>query len=169
MSDPEILHLSYKESPPDSEYKWLRVHVVIRVYDEYDLIVCDGYSEEWSKSYLYEVDDPEEIDLHFLHCKHKFEPIEGSDLSKLVTIVTDPKYDISNKKRSGWSLNPFSFLKKARKPGVYFYTEYVEDNPVTRGALQLLEELKDKKENTSRFVPFSTISRSLLALNTFWD
>jgi hypothetical protein len=168
MSDPKILHLSYRESPPDSEYKWLYVNVVFEVDNEHDVAVCDGYSEEWSRSFLYEVENPEKIHRHFLHCKHKFKPIEGTELSELETIY-DPEYDISDKKRSGWSYNQFNILVKAKKPGVYFFREYVEDNAITRGALQLLEELKDKGRNGSRFVPFSTLSRSLLVLNTFWD
>lgn len=164
-----ILHVSSKESPKDNEVPWLYINVVFKVEDEHDIIVCDGYSDTWTKNYLYEVENPEQIDLHYQHTTHKFVPIKNSDsLTKMVSTV-DPKYDISDTKRSGWSYNSYCFLQKAKKPNVYFYRDYVEDNLVTRAALQLIQDLKDNKESTSRFVEFSTFSRSLLTLNTFWD
>jgi hypothetical protein len=167
--DPEILHISAREAPKDSEYRWLEVNIVFKVYAEDDTAVCEGYSDEWSRSRIYEVESPKQIDEYYLNTTHKFEEIEGTELSKLVSVCTDPKYDISDKERKGWSYNHFCILQRTKKPGVYRYREFVEDNAVTRAALQLLQELKDKGENTSRFVPFSTLSRSLLVLNTFWD
>ncbi|MGA1048317.1 MAG: hypothetical protein ACO3UU_09915 [Minisyncoccia bacterium] len=150
--DPEILHISAREAPKDSEYRWLEVNIVFKVYAEDDTAVCEGYSDEWSHSRIYEVESPKQIDEYYLN-----------------TFNIDLLSIGSDKERKGWSYNHFCFLQRTKKPGVYRYREFVEDNAVTRAALQLLQELKDKGENTSRFVPFSTLSRSLLVLNTFWD
>jgi len=165
----KILHLSYREAPPDNEYRWLRVNLVFRVFDEHDASVCESRAEEWSKNLFYEVEDPEEIHNHFLHTKHKFEKIEGSDLSKLVSVCTDPKFDISNKKRSGLSLNPFYTLQYIKKFNVFVYRDFVEDNPVTKAALCMLETLRNGGKVSSRFVSISTLIRCIDTLNTFWD
>lgn len=166
---PQILHLSTRESPPDREYRWLYVNLVFRVTDEHDFLSCKGRSEEWCRTYLYEVDNEQEIHNHFLHTKHRFEKIEGSELSKLVSFTTEPEYDISDKKRSGLALNPFYHLQYIEKFNVFVFKEYVEDNFVTRAALSMLNDLKDNKETASRFVPFSTFIRCVDTLNNFWD
>jgi hypothetical protein len=167
--NPQILHLSYRESPSDSEYKWLKVNIVFRVFDEHDRMRCDADASDWTKTYLWEVENPEAIHLHFLHTKMKWlEPDEEGN-SQLGEFVTNPKYDISHLKRSGWQTNFEQLLTKTKKFDAYRYHEYVEDNLVTRGALKLLEELKENGSNGSRFVPFSTLIRSLRVLNLFWD
>ncbi len=168
-SNPEILHLSYRESGSDSEYKWLRVNVVFRVFDEHDLIVCDAESSQWTQTTLWEVDDPQKIDFYYMHTRMKWsEPDENGD-STLNEWITDPKYDISELKRVGWQSNLDHFLTKLEKFNAYRYSDYVEDNPITRGALLMLENLKNGAKNPSRFIEFSTLIRSLRVLNTFWD
>jgi hypothetical protein len=165
----KILHLSYRESAFDNEYKWLYVNLVFKVTDEYDIIVCNSRAEEWSKTAIYEVEDTKQIDEHFLHIKHTFKKIEGSDLSELVSVCTDPKYDISDKQRRGFALNSFHILNYIEKFDVFVYKDYVEDNPVTRAALSMLEGLKNGESPGSRFVSFSTFIRCIDTLNTFWD
>jgi hypothetical protein len=166
---PEILHISYRESCPDNEYKWLYVVVTFKVFDEFDSNLCDGYCSEYQRNILYEVEDVKDIHRHYLSTEFKFKNIKDSEMTELVSVQTDPEHDISQKIKRGWTNNPFQILNKAKKPGVYFYRGYVEDNAVTRGALQLLQELKNKGSNNSRFVSLSTINRSLMALDTFWD
>jgi hypothetical protein len=165
----EILHISSRESSADSEYSWLRVNLVFRVTDDHDILACKARSEEWSKTTIYEVEDPEQIHNHFLHTQHKFEKIPGSDLSKLISFSTDPEYDISDRKRSGWAFNSFYVLQYIDKFDVFVYRDYVEDNSVTRAALSMLEDLKETGTSTSRFVPFSTLTRCIDTLNNFWD
>lgn len=167
--DPQILHLSYRECRPDSEYKWLKVNVVFRVFDEHDINVCDGEASEHTKTYLWEVDDPEKIHLHFAHTRMLWSEGDENGFSRLTEWVTEPEHDISDTKREGWQSNFNRLLIKIEKFNVYRYYDYVEDNPVTRGALQLLEDLKRDGKNGSRFVPSSTLLRSLRVLNIFWD
>lgn len=167
--NPEILHLSYRSNGEDSEYKWLRVNVVFRVFEEHDRITCDVESSEWMRSTLWEIDDPEKIDLHFMHTKMKWVKAGETGLSRLERWVTDPEYDISSTKRTGWQSNPSRLLTKLEKFDVYRYSDYVEDNPVTRGAISILEELRTGCYDKSRFVAFSALIRSLRVLNTFWD
>ena len=166
---PQILHLSYRESGSDSEYKWLRVNVVFKVFDEHEKIRCDAEASDWIKTSLWEVDNPEKITLHFSHTDIKWSTGDGKKYSTLKEWITDPEYDISNTKRMGWQTNFDQFLTKIEKFDVYRYHDYVEDNPATRGALQMLEDLKQDGKNTSRFVDFSLLIRSLKVLNTFWD
>ena len=167
--DIEILHLSYRESSPYNDYRWLRVNVVFRVYDKHDIIVCDSESSEYTKTSLWEVEDPEKIRLHFTHTRMEWSEVDENGLSKLTEWITDPEYDISDTKREGWQSNLDQLLIKIDKFNAYRYHDFVEDNPVTRGALQMLEDLKRDGKNGSRFVPFSTLIRSLRVLNTFWD
>lgn len=167
--NPQILHLSYRESPSDSEYKWLKVNVVFRVFDEYEKGNCDADASDWTRTYLWEVEDPETIHLHFVNTKMEWSEADEKGLTTLRDFVTDPQYDISHLKRSGWQTNFDQLLTKIEKFDVYRYYDYVEDNPVTRGALKLLEELKENGSNGSRFVPFSTLIRSLRVLHFFWD
>ena len=167
--NPQILHLSYRESPSDSEYKWLKVNVVFRVFDEHDRMRCDAEASDWTKTYLWEVGDPEAIRLHFVNTKMEWTETGKEGPARLKGFVTDPQYDISRLKRSGWQTNFDQFLTKIEKFDAYRYYDYVEDNSVTRGALNLLEELKENGTNGSRFVTFSTLIRSLRVLNLFWD
>lgn len=167
--DPQILHLSYRESTSDSEYKWLRVNIVFKVLDEHDKIVCDAESSEWTKTSLWEVEDPEKIYLHFLNTRMKWSEPDENGTTTLEKWITEPEYDISDKKRNGWESNFDQLLTKIDKFDVYRYHDYVEDNPATRGALKMLEDLKQEGKNTSRFVDFSMLIRSLRVLNTFWD
>ena len=166
---PQILHLSARESRPDNEYRWLYVNIVFRVTDEHDTIACQGRADEWVKTLIYEVDDPSEIDNHYLNTKHSFEEIPGTSLSKLVSACTDPEYDISSKMRSGLSMNHHNTLRYIEKFNVFVFRDYVEDNFVTRAALSMLEDVKNGKQTTSRFVPFSTFIRCVDTLHTFWD
>ena len=168
-NDPKILHLSFRESDPDNEYRWLYVNIVFKVFAEEDIAVCNNYSDRWVKNTLFEVESSEEVDLHYQHTTYKFIPLSESSQLSTMESFTDPEYDILDKKRTGWSYNFDEFLSKAKKPNTYFYREYVEDNVVTRAALHLLQEMKDGKESGSRFVPFSALHRSLKVLNTFWD
>ena len=92
--DPRILHLSYRESPSDSEYKWLKVNIVFRVFDEYEKGNCDADASDWTKTYLWEVEDPETINLHFVNTKMEWTEADEEGLSKLKDFVTDPQYDI---------------------------------------------------------------------------
>lgn len=167
--NPQILHLSYRESSSDSEYKWLKVNIVFKVFDEHERYSCDAEASDWTKTYLWEVEDPEAIHLHFSHTKMEWTETSEGRLSRLKDFVTDPKYDISHLKRSGWQTNFDQLLTKVEKFDVYRYYDYVEDNPVTRGALKVLEELKENGTNGSRFVAFSTLIRSLRVLHLFWD
>lgn len=168
--NPQILHISYRENPSDSEYRWLKVNIVFRVFDEHEKIRCDLDSSDYVKTYLYEVENPEKITLHFAHTEMEWLETEGKgDLLQLKAFVTDPEHDISHLKRGGWQINPHQFLRKIEKFNVYRYNDYIEDNPVTRGALELLENLKENGSNGSRFVSFSTLIRSLMALDLFWD
>lgn len=167
--NPEILHLSYRESGPDSEYKWLRVNVVFKVFDEHDRITCDCESSEYTATSLWEVEDPEAINLHFMHTRMKWSKPDKSGGSRLEKWVTDPAYDISDRRRTGWQSNFDQFITKVEKFDAYRYSDYVEDNPATRGALSILEQLKTGDYDQSRFVPFSALIRSLRVLNTFWD
>ena len=166
---PQILHLSARESKPDNEYKWLYVNLVFKVADEYDVISCQTRVKEWSKTTIYEVDDEEDIHNHYLHTSTTFQKVEGDNFSRLVSFNTDPKYDISDKKRTGLALNPFNMLQYIEKFDVFVFREYVEDNVVTRAALSLLENVKENAELTSRFVPFSTFIRCVDTLFNFWD
>jgi hypothetical protein len=166
---PQILHLSYRESKPDSEYKWLYVNLVFRVTDEFDIIACKGKAEEWSKTTLYEVEDAEKIHNHYLHTRMKFEDVENSEHKVLRSFITEPEFDISDRKRTGLALNPFYVLQYIEKFDVFTYKEYVEDNFVTRAALSMLTDLEGGKPTNSRFVPFSTLTRCIDTLNTFWD
>jgi len=167
--NPQILHLSYRESSSDSEYKWLKVNIVFKVFDEHERFSCDAEASEYTKTYLWEVEDPEVIHLHFLNTKMEWSEADEKGLTTLKDFVTDPQYDIAHLKRSGWQSNFDQLLTKIEKFDVYRYHDYVEDNPATRGALKLLEELKENGSNGSRFVPFSTLTRSLRALHLFWD
>jgi hypothetical protein len=166
---PEILHISCRESDPDNQHRWLYVIVTFKAYTKLDINLCDGYCSEFQRNLLYEVESVDDIHQYYLNTKFNFKASKNSDLSTIVSTQIDPKYDISEKIRRGWTNNPFHILNKAKKPGVYFYRGYVEDNAVTRGALQLLEELKDNKKNNSRFVLSSTLLRSLMTLDIFWD
>jgi hypothetical protein len=166
---PQILHLSYRESKPENENRWLYVNLVFRVTEEFDIIACKGRCEEWSKNVIYEVEDKEQIHSHFLNTRLDFKPVEGSSLSRLESYSTDPKFDISDKKRVGLSLNPFYTLEHLEKFNVFVYRDYVEDNFVTRAALSMLSELKEGRGGGTRFVPFSTLTRCIDTLNTFWD
>lgn len=167
--DPQILHLSHRKGSSDPDYKWFKVNIVFRVFDEYHISQCDNEAAEWTKSYLYEVDDPEKITLHFSHTRIKWSKPDKNGTTTLTDWITDPKYDISDKKRDGWQTNFCQLLTKIEKFNVYRYYDFVEDNPATRGALAMLEELKTQKTNDSRFVPFSTLMRSLRTLDAFWD
>jgi hypothetical protein len=167
--DPEILHLSFRESDPDNECPWLYVNVVFRVFEEHDIMSCKTHSEDWVRSVLFEVDDPKAIDLYYLNTKFKFEPIENSELSRLDRFIVDPEYDISHLKRSGWESNPYNFLQYKEKFDVFVFREYVEDNEITRSALKILNDLKQGEKVSKRFVAFSTLIRTLSTLNTFWD
>ena len=169
--DPRILHLSYREgsSDGDENYKWLKVNIVFKVFDEHDIGLCDGEAAPWTKTYLYEVDDPEKITLHFAHTRIKWSKPNKEGNSTLQDWITDPQYDISDKKREGWQTNFCQLLTKIEKFNAYRYHDYVEDNPATRGALAMLEELKNQKANSSRFVPSSTLIRSLRTLDSYWD
>ena len=168
--NPQILHLSYRESSSNSEYKWLKVNVVFRVFDEYEKGNCDADASDWTKTYLWEVEDPEVIHLHFANTKMEWTEASKGSLSRLKDFVTDPQYDISHLKRSGWQSNFDQLLTKVKKfENTYRYHEYVEDNPATRGALAILEDIKSNKKSRSRFVLFSSLIRSLRVLNTFWD
>ncbi|MEY2973072.1 MAG: hypothetical protein RI886_849 [Pseudomonadota bacterium] len=168
-NNPQILHLSYRESEPDNDYKWLYVNLVFKVTDEFDIIACKGRAEEWTKTILYEVEDAEEIHNHFLHTRYKFNKIENSELSELSSYTTEPEFDISNKKRSGLALNPHHILQYIEKFDVFVFREYVEDNFITRAALSMLKDLEENKKTGSRFVPFSTFIRCVDTLNVFWD
>ncbi len=167
--DLQILHLSYRESSSDSDYKWLKVNIVFRLFEEHEKFSCDAEASEYTKTYLWEVEDPEVIHLHFLNTKMEWSEADGKGLTTLKDFVTEPEYDISHLKRSGWQTNFDQLLLKIEKFDVYRYHDYVEDNPVTRGALKLLEELKENGSNDSRFAPFSTFIRSIRALHLFWD
>lgn len=167
--DPQILHLSYRENREDAEYRWLRVNIVFRVFDEHDRAVCDAESSEWTRTYLWEVDEPEKITLHFANTRIKWSEPDENGNSALEKWITEPEYDISHTKREGWQSNFDSLLRKVEKFDVYRYSDYVEDNPATRGALAMLENLKEDGTTTSRFVPFSTLIRCLRVLNVFWD
>jgi hypothetical protein len=167
--DLQILHLSYRESSSDSEYKWLKVNIVFRLFDEHEKFSCDAEASEYTKTYLWEVEDPEAIHLHFLNTKMEWSEANEKGLTMLKDFVTEPEYDISHLKRRGWQTNFDQLLLKIEKFDVYRYHDYVEDNSVTRGALKLLEELKENGSNGSRFVPFSTLTRSIRALHLFWD
>jgi hypothetical protein len=168
QKDPKILHLSSRENSSDSEYRWLHVNIVFKVYGACDKIACSGLTEPWKKTTLYEVENSEAIDKFYETRVMKFEPIPNTDLSTLVESYVDPEHDIRHLKRVGWSYND-NYLNYIEKFDVFWFREYVEDNPVSRGALQLLQGLKEGKGNASRFVPFSTLSRSISALHTFWD
>lgn len=172
MTDPSplLLHLSARPSGPDSNIKWLSVNIVFKLTNELDIELCDSYSGVWSRSILYEVEDVKSIEEYYLHTEYNFKRIDGSNYSRIHSVCTDPKYDISDKIRHGWSLNPFNLLIKTKFPGIYAYRDYVEDNDVTRAALSTIEKFKLPNPHlTSRFVPFSTFSRCLLTLHTFWD
>lgn len=168
QKDPKILHISSRENSSDSEYRWLYVNIVFKVYDEFDKIVCSGLAETWKQTTIYEVESPSVIDKFYETRVMKFEPIPGTDLSKLVESYVDPEHDIAPYKKMGWAYND-NYLNYVEKFNVFCFRDYVEDNAVTRGALQLLQELKEGKDSTSRFVPFSTLSRSISALHAFWD
>lgn len=169
--DFDILHLSYRESDPDSEYKWLKVNIVFKVTDELNGQLCDNYSSAWTKTFIWEVDDPARIDQYFLHTRMEWE--DDDDLEKghkkLAGFRTDPQYDISYTKKHGWSINNFEFLKKIEKFNVYRFHDYIEDNSITRSALLMLEGLKNGEDTGSRFVSFSTLTRCLMVLHLFWD
>jgi hypothetical protein len=145
------------------------VNLVFKVSDELDRVACQGKAKEWSTTSIYEVDDAEKIHNHFLHTRLEFEEMEGSNFSKLTSSLTDPEYDISDKKRVGLSLNPFYTLQHVEKFDVFVFKDYVEDNPVTRGALSMLEDLKNQGKTSSRFVAFSTLIRCVDTLHIFWD
>ena len=98
----------------------------------------------------------------------EFKPIPGTDLSEFVESYVNPEHDITPHKKVGWAYND-NYLNYVEKFDVFYFKDYVEDNAVTRGALQLLRELKEGKDSGSRFVPFSTLSRSISALHAFWD
>lgn len=168
QKDPKILHISSRENSSDSEYRWLHVNIIFRVYDKLDKIVCSGLAETWKQTTIYEVESPSVIDKFYETRVMKFEPIPDTDLSKLVESYVDPEYDIAPYKKMGWAYND-NYLNYIEKFDVFCFRDYVEDNVVTRGALQLLQELKEGKNSTSRFVPFSTLSRSISALHAFWD
>jgi hypothetical protein len=166
--DLEILHISHRKSEPDNDYEWLYVNVVFKIYDETSRSVCFGRVDPWKQSFLYEVEEPSIIDKFYESRTMKFEPIPGTELSKLVEESVDPQYDIRPYKRRGWMYND-SYLQHVKQFDVFCFKEYVEDNLVTRAALQMLQDLKDTGESASRFVPFSTLSRCLETLHTFWD
>ena len=168
QKDPEILHISSRENSSDSEYKWLYVNIVFKVYDELDKIVCSGLTETWKQTTIYEVESPSVIDKFYETRVMEFKPIPGTDLSELVESYVDPKHDIKHLKKTGWAYND-NYLNYVEKFDVFCFKDYVEDNLVTRGALQLLRELKEGKDSGSRFVPFSTLSRSISTLHAFWD
>ena len=168
LSDPKILHISAWPSRPESEHKWFLVNVVIQVYEKEDICVCDAYCQDFCRNLLYEVEDPELIHLHYLHTTHFSKKVEGTNLSELIS-THDPEYDISDRIHKGWTNNPEQFLTRTKKPGVYMFKQYVEDNLVTRAAIKMLHDIKEGEPNTSRFVIFSAIKRCLSALETFWD
>lgn len=164
----DILHLSYRESESNSKYKWLKVNIVFKLTDKLDKELCDNYASHWSPATLWEVDDPERINQHFLHTSMKWEELDNGH-KQLDRFCTDPEYDISYTKKHGWSTNNFEFLTKIEKFDVYRFHDYIEDNPITRSALAMLKKLKDGENIDSRFVSFSTLTRCLMTLNLFWD
>jgi len=168
QKDPEILHISSRENSSDSEYKWLYVNIVFKVYDEFDKIVCSGLTETWKQTTIYEVESPSVIDKFYETRVMEFKPVPGTDLSEFVESYVNPEHDITPHKKVGWAYND-NYLNYIEKFDVFWFRDYVEDNAVTRGALQLLQGLKEQKDNPSRFVSFSTLSRSISALHTFWD
>ena len=167
--DPLILHLSCRESKPDKEIRWLYVNLVFRAFEELDIVVCKNRSEEWSQSYLFEVEDAEEINNHYLNTRFVFEDEEDVDWAEMSQMVVDPKFDISEKKRHGFALNPYHTLSYVEKFDVFVFREFVEDNVVTRAALSMLEDLRAGKKPGSRFLAFSTLMRCINTLDNFWD
>ena len=166
---PKILHLSARESSSKSEFKWLKVNIVFKVFEEHDIATCDSESSEYVTQTLWEVDDPEMITNHFMHTRIKWSEADEKGYKWIEDWITDPKYDISSKKRKGWQSNPRQMLTKIDKFNVYRYHDYVEDNSITRGALALLEQIKDGHDSSSRFAIFSTLIRCIRVLDTFWD
>lgn len=165
-----ILHLSRRTNPSRSDSTpWILVNLVFRVFDEIDRETCVRMTEDWVKGTVYCVDNVEDIDRYYHSMTRKFEPVPGSDFVRMVSTPCK-EFDISDRKYTGWTYNFDNYLKYVKKFDVFIYKDYVEDNPVTRAALAMLDELKNGEESgSSRFVPFSTLTRNIRVLNTFWD
>jgi len=166
---PQILHLSYKEALPDCKHRWLKVNIVFKVFEEHDKISCEANSSPWAFTSLFDVEDPKQIDEYYANGTMVFSSDKPGEGAVLTDFKVPPEYDISDKKRTGWVTNHDQILTHIKKFDVYRYQNYVEDNAATRGALSLLENLKENSATTSRFVCFSTLLRSLRVLDTFWD
>lgn len=166
---PQILHLSYREAPPGHDYKWLKVNIVFRVFEEHDKSSCEASSSPWAFTSIFDVESPEQIDEYYANGTMVFSDHEPGKGSFLKRFEVPAEYDISDKKSTGWAMNPNELLIRIEKFDVYRYYQYIEDNAATRGALSLLENLKQTSTTTSRFVCFSTLIRSLKVLDTFWD
>jgi len=65
------------------------------------------------------------------------------------------------------SLN--SFLVYIEKFDCYQFREYFQDNPVVRGCIQYLQDMKDSKPNPTRVVEYDQFYAVLNTLTYWWD
>jgi hypothetical protein len=156
-SQPQILKISVKEpkSPDPDGVKYFFVKVIFKVEDKQDIQSCETYVDEYCKNIMYCVDNPENITKYYV------DKVLGDKVEDLEKEII----------KRGYTLNPYQILhKKKKKPGVYYYKEAVEDNEITRAAITFLKRIKNNpSSNNSRFVPISTILRTLNCLDIFWD
>lgn len=139
---------------------YIYLNVVFKVYDKDYKRKIDSLSQEYVRSSVWVVNDPKEIEQYYDNIIFDRIPENGWYKSRSL---------FKKKTVSGWSINDFKCLTYIPKFDVYRFREYVENNKITRAAIETLESLKLGEENSARFVDVATLTRCIRALDIFWD
>ena len=112
----------------------------------------DNASQEWVSGVLYEVDDAKQI-VEFYE-------------SRVTGVLNRSQHPA---RREGLVMNDEYCLIWLPKFEVYRFHEIVEDNEITRAAINELMAMRDGVMPTGRFISISRLMRCIRTLNTFWD
>lgn len=147
----KIRHLSFRDNEAVQGIGWIDVNLVFQVEDEYRMY-AEGASREWVSGVLYEVDDAKQI-IQFYE-------------SRAMGVFNREKHPAL---RRGLVMNDDYCLDWLPRFEVYRFHEIVEDNGITRAAINELIAMRDGVAPTGRFVSISRLMRCIRTLNTFWD
>lgn len=156
----KIRHLSFRDGRESMSFRdgeavqgvgWIDVNLVFQVEDEYRMY-ADNASQEWVSGVLYEVDEAKQI-IQFYE-------------SRAMGVLNREKHPAL---RRGLVMNDDYCLNWLPRFEVYRFHEIVEDNGITRAAINELIAMRDGVAPTGRFVSISRLMRCIRTLNTFWD
>lgn len=174
----EIIHLSFRKKTSEATYggpvNYYIANIVFRITEEYtkgrmDYIMQENErirvapSEELHNKY-YE-------DLHFSYDKKEEINVDGEKFYPVDIVnkhgLTDEDVFIWAYRRNMDPLN--GFVNYIEKFDCYQMREYFQDNPVVRGIIQYLQDMKDGEPNPTRVVYSEQFLNTLENLCWWWD